>query len=282
MKLSILTTITNPVERQDRFIEALQCYAEVADEVIVVNGGKKIVVLDDALSPKIKFVELKWPHEWNWIELPRHLNFGKAHCTGDWILRLDIDQFIHEEDIEELRKFLLTTHRDIDVVTLQKKTFTFNNRYYQKGEAEICIRNLPHLAYGKLRDKETDLCFPVHQNGTEEVFDEEGNMIYELPIGFHPKSKKSGITYWNYDYFFKDKETTRKEFWRFSRAWSRYFKNWNFGDSEEKSFEIFCKMVSARHKMTVEAIIDNHPKWIRATVKNITEDKLGHSGFGIL
>lgn len=283
MRISILTTITNPVERQDKWLEALACYADFADEVIVVNGGKEIVALENTISPKIKFVNLEWPEEWIWAEYPRHLNYGKRYCTGDWIVRLDIDQFIHEDDFEELRKKLALADVNYDVMTMQKMSFTYAGKYYQKGETEICIRNKSYIDFGKLIGKETDLCFPVYQTDVEDVNDENGNFFYELPIGRKLKAGRTGISYWNYDYYFRDAKVTMHEFWRASRAWNRYWKNWNFGSTEEESFRIFKDMIKSRHdKSTLTAEFLTHSKYIRREVLNIPPNRLGHSGWGVL
>ena len=37
MKITLLTTITNPEERQDKWKEALACYMQIADELIIEN-----------------------------------------------------------------------------------------------------------------------------------------------------------------------------------------------------------------------------------------------------
>lgn len=281
MKLTVLTTITNPVERQDRWLEALTNYCAFADEVVVVNGGQPIVVAGE-LNPKIKIVELVWPFEWNWVEYPRHLNYGKTFCTGDWILRLDIDQLIHENDFFELKKRLASVPDHCEVMTLQKMSFTYGGKYYQKGGAEICVRNLPYIAFGEAFDDETDLCFPIHQKQTRVVYQDE-KILYELPRGFKLKAYRSGVSYWNYDYYFRSMEVTKREFWRASRAWNRFFKNWNFGDSEERSFEIFCKMIKARHDNTpLVAKLEEHPSHIRKAIEKLPADRLGYNGWGIL
>ena len=45
-KLSIFTTMTNPSERNDPWKEALNCYEDLADEVIIVGED--------------------WPYEFRW------------------------------------------------------------------------------------------------------------------------------------------------------------------------------------------------------------------------
>ena len=39
MKLSIFTSMTNPEERNDAWQEAISCYEDIADEVIVVGDS---------------------------------------------------------------------------------------------------------------------------------------------------------------------------------------------------------------------------------------------------
>lgn len=283
MKLSILTTITNPIERQDQWIEALNNYCELADEVVVMNGGKPIIFYDITLNPKIKIIDLDWPFEWNWVEYPKHLNTGKEHCTGDWILRLDIDQFIHEKDFQNLRERIAKTIIDHNVLTMQKISYTYGGGYYQKGGTEIIVRNIPQIMFGKAIGQDTDLCFPIYVQEYEEVLDENEELVYSLPVGRKVPAERTGVSYHNYDYYFRDMEVTKREFWRASRAWNRYYKNWNFGDSEQRSFDIFCKMIKARHdNSSLFAKPEDHPQYIRQAVKEISSDRLGYNGWGIL
>jgi len=292
-KISILTLITNPKERQDKFEEAFSCYKDFADEVIVVDGGrdKEIDGRVDDLG-KMKVVYLHWPREeWNWVELPRHLNEGLKHCTGDWTIRLDIDQLIHERHFIELREILENCPKDFLTATMQKMSFTYRNKFYQKGEQAICLRNNPNIRFGKNFDKKTDLCFPIFQTAIQPFFatfpnkelddkntrrSEEIPPYYNLPVGITPKQFKTGVKYFNYDYFFKTKEFTKKEFWRFSRAYYSFFKEWHFGDSEEKSFEIFINMQKGRYKRApYTAKIEDHPMWLRKAVEELTSEQCG-------
>ena len=85
MSLSIFAT-TNPEERRDPSKEALNCYNEVADEVIV--GGN-------------------WPKDFSWDHIGKTFQEGYDKCSSDWVIRMDIDYFIHQKDISKLRKALL-------------------------------------------------------------------------------------------------------------------------------------------------------------------------------
>lgn len=273
MKITILSTVTNPEDRQDKWKEALECYMALAEEVVIVNGGFKI----DISESKVKVIDLGWSYEWNWIELPRHLNAGLDHCTGDWVLKLDIDQFIHEKDFSELRDQLSKVPIDIDAVTLQKKTLLYSGKYYEKGGGLVAFRNRDYIRIGKNTRYPTDLCFPIVQRGTELVDD------YELPTGVMLRKAKIGISYWNYDYFFKTQEFTRKEFWRFSKAYQRYYGTWRFGGSEEDSFEKFINGMKGRFdNAPYKWKLKDHPIFIREAVENLTLEQFGYNAWSLI
>lgn len=272
MRLSILTTITNPEIRQDQYIEALNNYSAFADEVIVVNGGNKI-----GFNGNVNELLMIWPYEWNWLELPKHLNFGIENCTGDWIIKLDIDQLIHENDFETLRVYLENIPSEYDTASLQKMTMLYNKKYYQKGGQVVCFRNKKYIRVGKNTDNNTDLCFPIIVDGYEE------DDVYRLPVGSTPNNMRLPTSYWNYDYFFKTKMLTKTEFFRFSRAYNRYFNEWKFGDTEEKSFNIFLNNMKSRYIHAPYMYnVESHSKYIREKVRNLTEEQFGFNAWGLL
>lgn len=312
MKISILTTIANPRERQDKWLEAFECYKDFANQLVVVNGSKKLrfnflspglcdfrsqeEIAKDEIKQKLldrkrgysidgneKFIIVNqaWPEEWNWVELPRHLNAGLEQCTGDWVIKLDIDQFIHEKDFEAIRATLHRCPDYISVVTFQKMTLLYGKKYYQKGPVPIAFRRQPEIKIGKDINKRTDLCFPIKQTGVEVVTYEKGR--YELPTGEGLLTYKGGQHFWNYDYFFKDKRFTKREFWRFSRAYHRYFKEWTFGNTSNASFKIFINNMSSRYKKAPYTYkLEDHPKYIRQAVQELIPDQFGYNGWGIV
>jgi hypothetical protein len=285
MRISVLTTITNPERRQDKWYEALSCYLDFADEVVVVDGSQehccKSAIFDNSRlntgKVELNFIFLEWPHEWNWVELPRHLNAGRKQCTGDWIIRLDIDQLFHEKDFDKIRQKLAECPSDCQVATFQKMSLVYGKKYYQKGGQPIAFRNLPEIVIGRNLDRETDLCFAIKKTGDELVGD------YKLPVGVDLPSFKTGIQYWNHDYFFKTEDFVRSEFWRFSRAHNRYFGSWRFGDNKEASFKVFLNMMKGRHDRAPYTLkTGDCPKYIEEAVRNLRPGQFGYSGFGML
>jgi hypothetical protein len=268
MKISILTTITNPLERQDRYKEALRCYEDMADEVVVVDGTD--LARDGQtmwISEKILKVYLTWPYEWNWVELPKHLNEGLKYCSGDWVIKLDIDQFFHERDKDLIKTRLeMALERDCIVATFEKFTVYSSTKGFQKGKMPIAInRNYKNVLFGLDNLSESDLCSPIIFRQMKKV---NG---YELPMG---KLIQLGVfntilRFYNYDYFFKDLDVSLKEIDRFSRAYDRFFHKKYMGSGDFLSLR---KGYSKKHSYNMT--LDDHPKYIREAVKEVIDKKL--------
>ena len=84
--LSIFTSMTNPEARNDPWKEALSCYESLADEVVIV--GKD------------------WPYDFSWDFIGKTFQKGFDECNSDWVIRMDIDYFFHENDFYKIRNAL--------------------------------------------------------------------------------------------------------------------------------------------------------------------------------
>lgn len=269
MKLSILTTISNPEKRQDPYIEALQCYNDLADEVVIVDGSEYCRY--NPSNKKEKIICSYWPHSWSWEQLPKQLNAGLEQCTGDWVLKLDIDQFIHENDFKELRNRL--ENLDNPTATFQKYNVSYGKKFYQKGEMIVAINKKKYgdkIGFGEDKEIYTDLCRPIWKDRQEVVSE---NM-----------SGRTGVNIWNFDYTFKTVQIARDEFYRFSLAHRNYFGYTQWGETIDSSFEVFKNLHASRHKKCNYEItnFDILPKYIRERYKNIKPEEMGYNGWSIL
>lgn len=88
--LSIFTTMTNPEERGDPWKEALDCYNSLADEVVVVGE--------------------EWPYEFKFDHIGKTFQEGFNKASGDWVIRMDLDYFFHENDFVKLKQILKKKH----------------------------------------------------------------------------------------------------------------------------------------------------------------------------
>lgn len=223
--------VTNPDERQEMWREAVANYSQLADEVVVVNGGKEL----DANIPNfrqgcvLKFVMNEWPEQWRWQKLAEQLNSGLDACTGDWVLKLDIDQLIHKNDYARIKEAINNCRPEIEVLRLIKMNYVVNRRYYSKGAQPILFRRTPEVRFGFMPNFPMgDLCIPMRATG----MGEDG-----IPIGEPITSDILDAHYWNFSYTFKTIEVAKAGFWRMARAYKDFYKSGALGDNEEESFQ---------------------------------------------
>ncbi len=277
MRVSCLVCVTNPEERQDIWQESIASMIPWADEIVIVNGGKPILhKLNANWRKKIKMVDLPWPHEFSWDELPKHLNAGLKECTGNYVVRADIDYVF--KDCWKASLWELKLYGGKRIITAQKFSTTLVNKVYQKGPTPMII-NMAYgdMCFGVAEGKYTDLCVPIIQTGMRGDIP-EGKMIEDRDI------YRSHLEFMNYDYCFKTKEFTAKEFLRFSRAHKRYFGSTKWGSTEEESLQKFINMMNYRINQKGGHIFDTpwqlHPTFIKEKVRDIKPEHFGHSGWG--
>lgn len=267
-KLSILTMVTNPDERQEKWREALANYCRLADEVIVVNGGKKLEYPD----AKVKFIDLFWPEDWDWEELPLHLNAGKRACTGDWILKLDIDQIVHETEHKKLRDWIERRHGWVDLLKLIKMNFVAKMRWYSKGSQPILFRNQSDIGFGFAEDfPEGDLCMPIR------IYDWTG----PVPRGKTIKTEDTDCHYWNFSYTFRTEAMARERYLKMCHAFLKYYKSTALGKNDEEHWQNFIQAVMAkwsRCKFTAEP--EEIPSDIRMAILGLKPEEKGFNIWG--
>ena len=271
MKLSILTMVTKPEERQDKWWEALMNYNDLADEVIVVNGGPELK-FNHSIYPKIREVFLPWKDDWEYPELPKHLNFGKSFCTGDWILKLDIDHFVHESQFRVLRNIITETDDGIDLLKMRKINFSVNMKYYAKGSQPIIFRNKPNIGFGFIEDfPDGDLCIPMEvTDSTSEVW-----------VGKTLRAENTEICYWNFSYTFKTEAVAKAHYLRMAKAFRNYFNSSKMGNDDEGSWQNFLiGMQSKIEKSNQKATFYEIPGALRHTIQNLKPEEKGYNFWG--
>ena len=103
--------MTNPEKRNDAWQEALSCYEDIADEVIVVGEN--------------------WPEEFKFDLIGQTYQEGFKKSSGDWVIRMDLDYFFHEKDIVNIRK-ILQNNVDSPAVAFPQYQFFTPDRYHVK------------------------------------------------------------------------------------------------------------------------------------------------------
>ena len=294
MRISIFTTITNPEKYRYAWKEALANYCDFADEVIVIDGHhwydektKKEVGLDHhalfvakypQYNEKTRWRYMNWPEEWDWSELPKHLNLGLESCTGDWAIKMDIDYLIHESEFDKIKKKLFE-YLVCEIPVAYFVKFNILNRFegYEKAVLPLAINTKKakelNIKYGIALDEKTDWCYPILVSGEDEK--------RKIPQG---KKLPDGMTMplsaniYNYDYFFRTKEVAKSEFHRFSKAYATAF-NWSWGINPEESFEIFVRQMKGRYNKKPQLKEVFHPKHIIGRINKMMPDEFGYNNW---
>lgn len=286
MKISIFVTLGNIGNTLDywqyAWREAIESYRDFADEVVIVYGGNDDA--DEVLNTKDTDIVVKkpWKYDFSWETIAQHFNAGLEACTGDWIMKMDIDYIIHERDMKQLRaKMEQGWNKGIPLMSFMKFTVLNQHRAYEKVHLPFIIRKdkRNEIKFGIPNDDPTSAWgYPILVNG----FDEKRG----LPTGrsitdSHVMS--TGIRMYNYDNTFRNKKITGEHFLRFSNAREKAGFPREWGSTEDEALMKFCSMMWSRINKTQKCYkplkLEDHPKYIRDRINNLTPDLYGHSSW---
>jgi hypothetical protein len=246
MKVSFFTHMTKPEERMDPWKEALDCYSHFADEVVVVGEN--------------------WPYEFNWKEIGQNFQEGFDKSTGDWVVNMPLDMFLHENSKEKLLNSF-KQYDDEPALALPKFKFFSPNRCEFKN-FEILFLNKKKFPDIKLNGG-GDLCLATLDGM---LLDYTNIPIVNIPI-------------WNYDTTFRTKKVIAEDRARFARAWYRYFNEWSDrgGGEEKEAYDAWFKMIKSRLPRHITKVqLHQHPYFIQSTLNSLSEDQFGYNCFGLL
>ena len=273
MKLSIFTTITKPHGRGDNSADAIECYHDLADEVILVDGGMPSYMdntrTHDSQPPlnKIEFVNNQWPQEFNWPFIGQQFQRGYEACTGDWVIHADIDFIFHEQDFAAIRK-AMEDNPDAPALSFYKYQFILPDRYNLKSRLVLAVNK---GKYGdRIRfDSGGDLCQPSL----------DGKYISPDDV------PETGVPFYNYEKLSKTKEQIKDDVERMDRAYHRHFKRWLYSEEGRsgQAYNGWIRMATGRFTKPQKHIaITDHPKYIQKAILNLRPDQWGFNGLNKL
>ena len=77
----------------------------------------------------------------------------------------------------------------------------------------------------------------------------------------------------------KTKEQIKDDVERMARAWQRHFGEYRLG-TDETAYEEWLKMIKGRYsKPQTSFNLDDHPKYVKETIKNLKPEQFGFNGF---
>lgn len=271
MKISIFVCTINPEYWCFPYEAALKSYCDFADEVVVIDSGSKDGSLEKmkAISNKIRIIHSDWPWTFTQREYPIHYNLGFKECTGDWILKMDIDHVLDPRYYQDL--LIRLSHADgMKMATFQRWNFLNRYQYYDKGRMPTALNKKFDTQVGvPIGEDKTDWTVPI----------EVKEVINGVPHGnrIHPDYiLNTGVPVFNYDCFFRDRYKCKVWYQRIARANPSVY-----GNGDEEAWEHW-KAIRWNQKVepglkTVK--IKDHPEYIREKLKNMIPDMWGHSNW---
>lgn len=161
------------VKNEERVLKrCLDSVKDIVDEIIIVDTGSHDKTKDIAKKYTDKIYDFKWEDDFS---KARNFSFSKA--TKEYILWLDADDVILNEDKEKLLELKSSLDKNVDIVMMK-----YNIAYDKNGEATYSY-NRERLVK---RDKEYKWVSPVH-----EVIVPSGNIIFSDIAISHKKEKKT-------------------------------------------------------------------------------------------
>lgn len=266
MKVSVFTTMTDPIERGDMFIEPLESYG-FADELVLVDGSYTPMAkngMHEVEEQSFIYKHSPWPQEFNWTFIGEQFQRGYEEATGDWVIHADLDFVFHQQDYEAIIE-AFKRHNNAPALSFYKYQFILPDRYNLKSRLVIAVNK---GKYGdRIRfDSGGDLCQPSLDGK-------------ELKPDDVPEAK---IPFYNYEKILKTKEQVKDDAGRMARAYGRHFGEYRLGGPDDNSaFEEWKKMTFGRFTKPQEKVsLSFHPKCMQEAIKNLTSDQFGHSMWG--
>lgn len=276
--LGICTTATAPVIRGDNIKQALECYKNLADEVVVVDGTytgstdykwHNSLFFDDKLedySPKFKRTINEWPKEFNWLLIGEQFTSAYQAATTDWVLRADLDMIWHEKDYQTIRE-ACEKYPDAPALSFYKWQFILPDRYNLKSRLVLLANK---KKYG---DR---LKFNAGGDLAQLSLDDKYLTPDDVP--------QVGVPIYNYEKITKTESQIKDDVGRMARAWQRHFGEYRLGGPDDESaYQEWLTMVVGRFKKPQERVsLDQHPLVMQELIRNLKPEQWGYNGFNNL
>jgi hypothetical protein len=269
MRVSIFTTITDPARRGDNHIAALSCYASLANEVIIVQGGTEMPHWSwfgeaDRMK-RLYLVSSPWPREFSWDFIGQQFQKGYELASGDWVIHCDLDFIFHDQDYRAIRQ-VLADNDDAPAVSFYKWQFIQPDRYNLKSRITLAVNK------GRYGDR-------IKFNGGGDLCQPTLDGEYLSPDFV----QESRIPMYNYDKICKTEAQVRDDVGRMARAWEKHWGEKILGGPDDSSaYREWCNMMQGRNAKPQKHIpLVMHPKVMQPIIQALRPDQFGYNGFGM-
>jgi glycosyltransferase involved in cell wall biosynthesis len=120
MKVGGFTYIRNGFRYGYPFIESISSLMPLVDELVVVIGNSDDGTREAIVNlnhPKIKIIDTVWDDSLrqNGEIFAQQSRFGLEQTSGDWLFHLQVDEVLHEDAVEKIRKILNEADSDPNI-----------------------------------------------------------------------------------------------------------------------------------------------------------------------
>lgn len=293
IKLSAHCNIKNPKTWGYPYLESIQSFLDLCDEVVVVTGvmaheddGSIIEIKKLRGAEKIKIVYEPWPDEWIWDQLAVSLQAGFAACSGDWRFKFDVDYVFNPDHIKLLRELIDKCEKmrvPPKAIGIRKNNFILADRYFQKYTSPLLVNagEYPNLCYGINYETADFMC-------ALDKVDERNGVAMGWSISEQRELiKNCPAEIFCYDFTFMDQATIEKSRQIFDKALYSY----NDLMISERRYKIikndalmkFRQMMVDRIENNEFHVLDKisqHPVYMQDKLNNLTKEMFGYNMFG--
>ena len=243
-------------DEEDVLERCLNCVVPFADEIIIVDTGSK----DKSIEIAKKFTDKVYKFEWV-DDFSKARNFSFSKATKEYIMWLDADDIILEEDIKKIIELKKTLNKNIDCVMMKyniafdengKPTFSYYRERLLKREKNFKWHEPVHecitpsgnilevdiaITHKKEKHTSSDRNLRIYESILKkgEKLSNRGLFYYARELCDHGKYKEA-ITY--FEKFIKIQNTWVEDFVTASIKLSFCYKVMN---NKEKAFEVLIK-----------------------------------------
>lgn len=291
MKLSAHCNIKNPKSWGYPYLESIQSFLDLCDEVVVVNGvepddGSVEEIKKLRGAEKLKIIYEPWPDDWIWDQLGISLQRGFAECQGDWVFKFDVDYVFDSEKISYLRDVIDKCERrriPPKAIGLRKCNFVLADRYFIKTRYPLLVNKKGY----------SNICYGINYEtcdfmGALDRVEIKNGMAMGWSIAEQPELIiNCNAEVFCYDFTFMDLATVERIRKIFELAKAKYedpmMSERRIKIVQNDALEKFARMMKNRvesNELHYLTKITQHPIYMHEKLNNLTKEMFGYNMFG--
>lgn len=300
MRISAFCLTTNAIKNEMPFIESIKSWLQIADEIVVVDGGSTdgtIQAIEQLNDKRVKIIcddDTKWEDEWLYSRMGKNFDRGLQECTGDWAFKFDVDYILHEKGVSKIKKECESAlENEVATIAFTRLNLVLANSYYVKSKKTLavnktlCKNRKINLKYG----------FDIEKWGWGFDFisavDQENGIWFGSLIRGLGTIISSAVVF-NYDYVFRTEDCAKESRFRHFRAVNKQ-RNLKYKRHKIKSivedhvitkefaWRTYLRQLSfyLNNRNQFDLEVEGHPKIIQDRIKNININQQGHNCWGM-